>query len=236
MDLKGLPYCRISLIIFNPNNKSIKQFIKYPLVVVFLLFSYFCKAQKDYEYQDTRRKNESFVRLQPKNVRAEVAAFALAGISESASAASLQKIPYSSFGNDSMNFEGGGVKASVKISRFDKTGHKLDYDEKYLIRIDRKTYYGNFGSLPLTHISEVSLIIDGDTVAIPKIAYFDLYNLNLTYNDKGVQRTTNALYKSKDGRRIYLYLFSKDNAGSYEVTWIFQDKKYLRRVLDYGFM
>ena len=195
-----------------------------------------CSAQSNYEYQDTRRKNESFVKLQPKNVRADVATFALGGISESVGTIPLKKVSYTSFGNDFMHFEGAGIKASVKSSPFDKTGHRLDYDEKYLTRIDRKPYYGRYGTLPSTHISNVSMIVDGDTVVIPKTAYFDLYNLNLTYSDKGVKRTTNAVYKSNDGHRIYLYLFSKDNTGSYEITWILQDKKYLRRVLDYGIM
>jgi hypothetical protein len=213
-----------------------KNLIRIALACSSLFFSFLCVAQNNYDYQDTRRKNESFAKLQPRDVRADVATFALSGISESVGATALPKISYKTFGDDFMNFEGDGIKASVTISPFDKTKHKLDYDEKYLIRIDRKPYYGNYGSLPLTYISNVVVIVNGDTIAIPKVAYSDLYNLNLTYNDKGVKRTTNAVYKSKDGSHIYLYLFSKDNTGSYEVTWIFQDKKYIRRVLDYGFM
>lgn len=148
----------------------------------------------------------------------------------------LAKVPYKSFSNDSMTFEGDGIKAKIKISTFDASKHKLSYDEKYLVRIDKKPYYGNYGKLPKTYISDVTMTIGNDTVFIPAAAYSDLFNLNLTYNDNGVKRTTNAIYKSKDGNRIYLYLFCKDNTGSYEVTWIIQDKKYLRRVLDYGFM
>ncbi len=80
-------------------------------------------------------------------------------------------------------------------------------------------------------------MIGKDTIDIPAAAYSDLYNLNLTYLDKsGTQRSANGIYRSKDGYRIYLYLFCKDNTGSYEVTWVLQDKKYLRRVVDYGFM
>ena len=54
-----------------------------------------------------------------------------------------------------MNFEGDDVKASVKLSPFDAAKHKLDYDEKYLIRIDKKTYYGNYGNVPKTFISKI---------------------------------------------------------------------------------
>ncbi|HJY22640.1 MAG TPA: hypothetical protein VJ279_07120, partial [Hanamia sp.] len=65
---------------------------RYTLLFSALLFSFFCSAQSNYDYQDTRRKNESFVRLQPKNVRADVATFALAGISESIGLTPLTKI------------------------------------------------------------------------------------------------------------------------------------------------
>jgi hypothetical protein len=203
-----------------------------------MLLSFFCSAQ-DLDFQDTRRKNEGFARLQPKEIRDEVATFALAGISESVNAVPLHKIPYQSFGTDSMTFQGDRIKAIIKIAPFDPAKHKLTYDEKHLVKIDKKTYYGDYGKIPKTYISNVTLIVRGDTFQLPPAAYDDLYNLNLTYSDKGVQRTTNAIYISRDTQRIYLYLFSKDNSGSYEVTWIIQDmkgRKYLRRVLDYGFM
>ena len=186
------------------------------------------------DFTDTRRTRESFKKLQPKSLRSEVATFALAGISESVGTTPLTKIGYSDFDQDFMNFEGDGIKASVKIAPFKVEGRKLDYDDKYLIRIDKNPFYGNYGTIPKTYINNVTL--DGDTLAIPPIAYSDLYNLQLTYSDKGTKKTTNALYKSADGQRIFFYLFSRDNTGSYEVTWIFDNKKYLKRVLDYGIM
>ena len=208
------------------------------LILVAVLFCTSGKiyAQKNYDYQDTRKKNESFARLQPRDLRSDVATFALSGISESVGALPLVKINYTDFGIDFMDFEGDGIKVSVKTSRFDSSKHKLQFDEKYLIKIDKRPYYGNYGNMPLTTISNINMTVDGDTVVIPEYAYNDLHNLNFDYTNKGVKRTTNAVYKSKDGHRIYIYLFSKDNTGSYEVTWIIQDKKYLRRVLDYGFM
>jgi hypothetical protein len=206
---------------------------RYIFISLSLLLSIVCKAQ---DFTDIRRKTESFSKLQPREVRADVATFALAGISESVNTVQLPKIPYTSFSKDSMLISGEGIKAIVKISPFDAAKHKLSYDEKYLVRIDKRPYYGDYGNVPKTSISDVIVILGNDTVAIPPAAYSDLHNLNFTYLDKGVQRTTDAIYRSKDGRRIYVYLFSKDNTGSYEVTWIIQDGKYLRRVLDYGFM
>jgi len=199
-----------------------------------ILFSTFCKAQND--MPDTRRKTESFARFHYGNLRADLATFTLAGSSESVGAPPLQKINYTTLGNDSITFDGDGIKAKVKIAPFNPAKNKLYYEDKYLIKIDRRPYYGDYGSVPKTYISEVSMIVNNDTVFIPALAYSDLFNLHFTYTDKSAERTTDAIYLSKDGHYIYLYLFCKNNSGSYEVTWIIQDNKYLRRVLDYDIM
>ena len=211
------------------------KILKAYLFLSIIFFSSICQAQND-DMPDTRKKTETFARFHYGTLRADLATFTLSGLSESVGTVPLQKIPYTSLDNNSIAFEGEGIKAKVTIAPFDPAKHKLQFDEKYLIKIDRRPYYGNYGNTPKTEISAVSIIIGKDTVAIPPMAYSDLYNLNFTYSDKGVQRTTDAVYKSKDGHTIYLYLFSKDNTGSYEVTWIIQDGKYLHRVLDYGFM
>jgi hypothetical protein len=197
---------------------------------------FYCAVAQAQDFSDSRKKTESFAKLQPKEVRADVATFALAGISESVNTVPLPKIDYSSYGNDSMVFDSDGIKAIIKTAPFVPENHKLSYDDKYLIRIDKRPYYGDYGNMPKTEISDVIFIWGKDTVPVPPAAYNDLHNLHFTYLNKGVQRTGNAIYHSKDGRRTYLYLFSKDNTGSYEVTWIFQDGRYIRRVLDYGFM
>lgn len=209
--------------------------LKAYLFLSIIFFSSICKAQDD-DMPDTRRKTETFSRFHYGTLRADLATFTLAGLTESVGTVPLPKINYTTLGNNSITFEGEGIKATVKIAPFDPSKHKLQLDEKYLIKIDRRPYYGNYGKTPKTEISVVSVVIGKDTVAIPPMAYSDLFNLNFTYSDKGIQRTTDAVYKSKDGHTVYLYLFSKDDTGSYEVTWIIQDGKYLRRVLDYGFM
>jgi hypothetical protein len=206
------------------------------LILLCVLYCFSGSAQRFYEYQDTRKKNESFAKLPKTEIRADLATFTLSGIDEAVGKEELKKIPFTKFGPDYMNFEGDDIKASIKLSPFDAGKHKLAYDEKYLIRIDRKTYYGGYSNIPKTFISKIILTAGSDSVMIPATAYSDLYNLNLTYTDKGILRSRNGIYKSKDGHRIYLYLFCKDATGSYEVTWVIQDKKYLRRVLDYGFM
>ncbi len=194
-------------------------------------------AQVDDDMPDTRSKRDNYSKVGQKELKADLATFTIAGIDESVGKITLDKVSHTGFTANSMNFEGGNIRASITTGPFDPAKHKLDYDEKYLIKIDRKPYYGGYSKVPKTQINSVSFIIDKDTVAIPPAAYSDLFNLNLTYTDKtGRERTMNAIYLSKDKRTIYFYIFCKDSTGSYEVTWVIQDKKYLRRVLDYGIM
>lgn len=211
--------------------KNFKACLFFTASIFCINYSY---AQNE-DMPDSRKKTESFERFRIPDIRKDLATFTLGGISESVGALPLEKISYTSLANDSILFEGDGIKAKVKIAVFDPAKHKLSFDEKFLVRIDRRPYYaGDYGNTPKTGISEVSVIINNDTVFIPPTAYTDLFNVHFTYSDQGVERTRDAVYKSKDGRKIYLYLFSQSETGSYEVTWIIQDKKYLRRVLDYG--
>ena len=206
-------------------------------LIILIMYYSFSPAQKNIELFDTRSKKESFTKVPQKEIRADLATFTMGGVDESVGKEKLKKISFIFFSSDSMTFEGDGIKATVATRPFDAASHKLLYDEKYLVKIDRKTYYGAYGSLPRRQISKVTLMIGKDSIIIPASAYSDLYNLNLTYLDKsGIPRSANGIYRSNDGRRIYLYLLCKDNTGSYEVTWVIQDKKYLRRVVDYGFM
>ena len=206
------------------------------LVVTIPIFLTLQAFSQGSDIPDSRRKTESFERFHTPDVRAELSTFTLAGIGEGAATTPMEKVPYTALGKDSIVFEGGGIKAEVKTAPFEPASHKLMYDDKYLVRIDHRPYYGDYGKVPKTLISKVLLIIRGDTINIPPAAYSDLFNLNFTYLDKGVERTTDAVYISKTGQRVYLYLYSRNRSGSYEVTWIIQDRRYLRRILDYDLM
>lgn len=194
-------------------------------------------AQLNEDITDTRNKREGYAKLPKTGIRQELAGFTMSGIEESVGKLPLDKMPFTAQGPNFMRFENATVKAAVTTEVFDASKYKLEYDEKYLIKINKKTYYGGYPNVPKTKVSSVSFIIGKDTVAIPPAAYGDLYNLNLTYRDKGgKERSLNSVYFSKDKRTIYLYLYSKDTTyanASYEVTFVIQDKKYLRRVLDY---
>lgn len=209
--------------------------LKFSIAVALTAVSFIAFGQND-DIPDYRTKKESFSKLSDKAIRADLGVFSIGGIEESLNKLPLQKVSPSAYQKDFMRFKGEGIEVTVTTQPFQEKGKKIMKMEEHVIKINNKGYYGSFGVLPETEIKSVLVLIGKDTVAIPPQAYADLYNMNFTYRDKsGTERTANGVFYSKDGSRIYIYLLSRDPKNSYEVTWIIQDKKYFRRVLDYGF-
>jgi len=196
---------------------------------LFLIFFSFnaliCLAQDD--HQDYRRKTESFARIYDKEIRGDLASFSIGGIEESLGKSPLQKLTLSNYDSNSMQFTGNNFVVNIRTGKFDPSKHKFVYEAKFLVKIDNKPYYGNYGKVPRTTITEVTVISGKDTIHVPQTALFDLYN--------PVFNSLDAVYISSDKRKLYIYMLNKDDVGSYEVTWIIQDKAYLRRIVDLGF-
>lgn len=210
--------------------------MRFILFIVLLQLTFSCCAQGD-DMPDYRSKKEIFSRLQEKDIRSDIASYSMGGIDESIGKLPLKTLPITGFGNDFITFAGNNIQVKITSVPFDKTKHKLGfYEEKYLVKIDNKPYFGNYGKVPKTVVQKVSVIIDRDTVNIPPAAYSDLYNPVFMFNDHGTQKSQDKVYLSADGHKIYVYLLKPEEGGSYEVTWIIQDKKYLKRVVDFGFM
>jgi hypothetical protein len=188
------------------------------------------------DYPDYRNKKESFIKVSDKPLRADLASFTTAGIEESIGKLPLKKISPTGYNRVQMNFKSPEVEVAIVTSAFSAGNRKMLKSGEYLVKIDNKPFYGSYGQIPNTMISSVMVLVGKDTVAIPPAAYADLYNVNFTYRDKSnVERTANAVYFSADGKRMYIYLLSRDRNGSFEVTWVIEGKTYLRRVLDWGF-
>lgn len=211
--------------------------MKFLLALSVLFFTSGIFAQ-DPDMPDYRSKRENFLKIQEKDVRADLAAFTLAGIEESMGKELPPSIPITNYGKDYMEWEGDGVKVRVKSGVFNAAKHKLTlYDEKDLVRIDGKPFYGSFSKQPKRTIDSLVVMIGKDTVAVPATAIFDLYNPGFTYYDgAGEDRSFNRVFISKDKRKIYVYLLTRQPGDNYEVTWVFQDKKYLKRVLDFNIL
>lgn len=204
---------------------------------VFLAFYMVNGMAQELDFRDYRNKKESFTKIPEKDVRADVASFAIGGIDESIGKLPLTKIGVGKHEDNFMSFEEKNIKVTITTGRFDPSQHKLQKDEEHIVKIDNKPYYGNYGEMPNNHIQSLTILIDKDTIPVPATAYADLCNISFTYRDKaGTERSNNGVYISKDNRKVYIYLLNKDGDGGYEATWVIQDKKFLRRVLDYGIM
>lgn len=205
-------------------------------LVLLVNVSFWCLAQDD-AYPDYRSKREIFSRIVEKDVRNDIASYSMGGIDESIGKLPLKTLPITAMGSNFISFENHNIQVNIRGGVFDPSKHKLGYfDEKYLVKIDNKPYFGNYGKVPNTTIENVTVVIDRDTVPIPPTAYSDLYNPIFSVVDGGVQKSNNKVYLSADGRKVYIYMLKQEAGGSYEVTWVIQDKKYLRRVVDFGFL
>lgn len=193
------------------------------------------QAQDD--HPDYRSKKEFFTRIQEKDIRSDISTYSMAGIDEGVGKLPLKTLPVTDKGNNFISFNGHGITVTITTAPFDGTKHKLGYyDTKYLVKIDNKPFFGDYGKVPKTQIEKVSVTIDGDSVSIPSTAWFDLYNPILYINEGGASKTNNKVLLSADGRKVYIYMLKQEAGGSYEVTWVIQDKKYLKRVVDFGFL
>lgn len=212
------------------------------LMLISLLFTQLAVLAQDPEFPDTRNKKEGFIRVQDKTIRADLASFAMAGLDESAGKLPLRSLTLKNIGKDSVVFEGSGIFVKIKSGPFDPSKHKLGYytnqdnQKKYLTKIDSRPFYGDYGKVPKTRIDQLTVLFGADTVVIPREAYADLFNPIFSYNEGGVEKYINNVYLSADGKRVYVYMLKREMGGSYEVTWVFQDGKYLRRVVDFGFL
>ncbi|HVM88345.1 MAG TPA: hypothetical protein VMT76_09150 [Puia sp.] len=207
---------------------------------IIIILSFFLIAinsfAQDADYNDFRRKNEGFMHIYDKSIRSDLSCFTIAGIEESMGKGKLKEIPVKEYGNDFITFDSNDIRVTIKAGPFFVTKHKLTKEGDHLVKIDNRPFYGNYGKTPATSIAKVFVLAGKDTVDIPETAYRDLYNPGFTYPDaNGIRRTKDAVYLSPDKHTFYIYMLNKDDNGSYEVTWIIQDKKFLKRVLDWGF-
>jgi hypothetical protein len=202
---------------------------------LFMLASVQAMAQ-DLDFADFRSKKDNFSKISDKDIRADVASFALAAVDESIGKAQLPSLPVLDYGPNFIQYGNDKIKVVIRTGIFLAKKHKLMMQEGHLLRIDGKPYYGGvYGQPPHTTIDSVTVIVDKDTVAVPAVAYNDLYDPKFGFNQNGATRSRNGVFLSNDKHTFYIYMLNIDNKGS-EYTWVIRDKQYLRRVVDFGFL
>jgi hypothetical protein len=201
-----------------------------------VFFSVSAFAQDD--LPDYRSKRDFLLKIQEKDIQADVATFTLAGIDINNGKPPIASVPVKDFGDNFLTFDSGNVKVTITTDVFDPSKHKLQYSDKYLVRIDTKPYFGHYSKVPKKNIKSVSVVIDNDTINIPPAAYADLYDASLTYTENGEKKSLDGVFysgtKQAPVKNVYIYLLCNDGMGGYEVTWVIRDKKFYRRILDFN--
>lgn len=112
---------------------------------------------------------------------------------------------------------------TIGRSDFKKSEHEYELQEdKWVIKIDGTSPYGVDGNYPSTEISTFKFKINGIEVNTPISAYSDLYEINL-----------GAIYifKNSDGTIYITMTQNSDGAGGYDAVWLYNNGKYLKRVI-----
>lgn len=122
-------------------------------LVVLLVHFITSATSQESDYPDYRSKKEIFTRITEKEIRNDIAAFSMGGLDESLGKLPLKSLPIVSLANDEIAFAGNNIEVKISSAPFDKTKHKLGfYEEKYLVKIDNKPYFGDYGKVPRTMI------------------------------------------------------------------------------------
>ncbi|HXB07359.1 MAG TPA: hypothetical protein VNW04_09590 [Puia sp.] len=191
---------------------------------------------QDLDFSDFRNKKDNFSKISDKDVRADVASFALAGVDESIGKAPLAGLPVVEVGPNVIKYANDNIQVIIRSGIFMASKHKLMMQEGHLLRIDGKPYYGGvIGQPPHTTIESITVVAGKDTVPVPQTAYFDLYDPKFSFRENGETRSRNGVFLSGDKHTFYIYLLNIDNKGV-EYTFVIRDKQYLRRVVDWGFL
>jgi hypothetical protein len=206
------------------------------ICVLLLTFCGRCFAQ-DEDIPTYHNKWESFSKLREQDLRSDLATFTLGGLDESMGKQPIANIPVSNYGDNYIEFLQDNIHVKITSAKFDQTKHKFQYYDQYVVRIDNKPFYGVDGQMPGKKIESIAVAIGNDSVQIPSTAFADLYEPRFCGPDAGTGKIVcnTRLYVSNDKRKIYIYMLNSSGKGGYEVTWVIEDKKYLRRVIDYGF-
>jgi hypothetical protein len=206
------------------------------LIFLLLLFCGFSGMAQDLDFPDFRNKKDNFSKVSDKDIRADVASFALAGVDESIGKAPLPSLPVQDVGPNFIKYGNDNITVIIKSGIFLPSKHKLMMQEGHLLRIDGKPYYGGvIGQPPHTTIESITVLVGKDTVPIPATAYFDLYDPKFSFRENGETRSRNGVFLSNDKHSFYIYLLNIDNKGA-EYTFVIRDKQYLRRIVDWGFL
>lgn len=109
----------------------------------------------------------------------------------------------------------------IKSKTYDAKNKKLTKDKQgYITRINQKEIWGTDGMVPQTEYESITILDGNQKLNFPKSEYENLYNVDL--------KRTSAYYDTRE-KKLYIEASNSDGAGSYEVVWMFQNGKFIKK-------
>ena len=120
------------------------------------------------------------------------------------------------------------VKIEIRGTYFMREKHKLTFykNTNQLDKIDGLKIFGTDGNIPNKEYKSIKIEISNRKITLPNVALKNLYEPNLLF--------AGANYDEKNDI-LYIYSSNSDGAGSYEVIWVIEKKKFKERIEAYGF-
>lgn len=217
---------------------------KNSILLSFLFCCCSCFAQVPNAFPDSNKESDGYEELPAGIIKKEISYFNISGgnfsLEDSLAKVNLIEIPMSTYTNTSVTFSLGKISIKISAAPFDSSKHDLIYaspEQPYLALIDKKRFWGTDGGVPKEKISSVSYKNGSKSYQLPDSAIHNLYEPNFCnkYESENKVFCHCKVYQSMDKKRTYIFMLNSDGAGGYEVTWVLEDGKYVRRVVDYGF-
>jgi hypothetical protein len=186
------------------------------------------------------RQKEGFFYLADSIIASELASFNFAGpVYRQKPSEPLIPFAAEDVRSSSVRFELDNHSVFIETGRFRPGSHRLQYFQRsgYLYKIDGRYFWGIEGKVPQTRINSIQVVINGQSTRFPGYAYSDIFEPNLCIRMfiSGRINCETAVYVSRDGERIYIYMRNGTIPNLYEITWIFRNGKYIGRVIDYAY-
>ncbi len=133
----------------------------------------------------------------------------------------------SSAGNQ-LEFSDDGIRIRIETQQFDHS--KWVKHTPTGFRLEQERMLGWTPGEEHNRLSRVELVLDGSVIDLPTNAYTDIFDAPLFAGEGTVMFATAA--RSRDGWRTYVHLQAGSGRHAQLVTWVFDDGRYLFRVVD----
>jgi len=122
------------------------------------------------------------------------------------------------------------IQIHIETEAFDVKRNTLTYNTQNgynnLTKINNKPYYGTDSEIPKRKYKFIQIKVGQKMVQINGSEISDLFEPNL--------ESTFATYDALT-HKLYLFASNSDGAGGYEVLWVTENGKYIKRVIAFGF-